>query len=95
MTCTGLFEVCQQSQWADKESRAKVEQQQRTRALFNALLMHSRPGWNVLKALKKSPQTVKKSTIHMLWMDTGKLIIDVHRGHTFTASQVNIRKDFA
>lgn len=33
MTCTVVFEVCQQSQCTDKESCAKVEQQ-RTRALF-------------------------------------------------------------
>lgn len=49
MTCTVVFEVCQQGQWADKGSCAKVEQQ-RTRALFNAPLMDSRLGWNVLKA---------------------------------------------
>ncbi len=52
MTCAVVFEVCQQGQWADKGSCAKVEQQ-RTRALFNAPLMHSRLGWNVLKALKE------------------------------------------
>lgn len=48
MTCTVMFEVCQQRRWTDKGSFAKVEQQ-RTRALFNALLMHTRQGWNVLK----------------------------------------------
>lgn len=53
MACAVVFEVCQQGQWADKGSCAKVEQQ-RTRALFNALLMHSRLGWNVHEALIES-----------------------------------------
>lgn len=51
MTCTVVFEVCQRGRWTDKGSCAKVEQQ-RTRALFNAPLVHSRQCWNVLKALK-------------------------------------------
>lgn len=66
MTCAVVFEVCQQGQWVDKGSCAKVEQQ-RTRALFNALLMHSRLGWNVHESL----WTVK-NTICMLEMNTGK-----------------------
>ncbi len=53
MTSTLVFEVCQQCQQTDKGSSAKVEQQ-RTRALFNALLVHSRLGWNVLKAQKSA-----------------------------------------
>lgn len=52
MTCTVVFEVCQRGQWTDKGSCAKVVQQ-RTRALFNALRMHSRLGWNVLKAFRE------------------------------------------
>lgn len=48
----------------------KVEQQ-RTRALFNALLMHSRLVWNSLQALKKCLWTVE-FTIHMLQMNAGK-----------------------
>lgn len=52
MTYTVVFKVCQQDQWTDKGSCAKVEQQ-RTRGPFNALLMHSRLGWNVRKALRE------------------------------------------
>lgn len=52
MSRTVVFEVCRWGRRADKGSCAKVGQQ-RTRALFNALLMHSRPSWNVLKALRE------------------------------------------
>lgn len=93
MTCTVVFEVCQQGQRTDKESHVKVEQQ-RTRALFkaSALLIHFRLGWNVLRALREPLDSSEHDPPTL--MNIGKLIIDIYKGHTFTASNVNARHTF-